>query len=128
MKTFVPFLKSGLITLSILLVLLTCGKAQTTTEFVFKNPTLVTGVADQDGAVYLFKNVAPGLDATVTIINRSSPAVILDTIDIAPGGGMGYDKALQPQLGIHGTVPANSSWWMKFQVNFLQSGKNKAAS
>jgi hypothetical protein len=127
MKTFVLFLKSGLIAAAFFLFF-TQLNAQNSTEFIFRNPVLVSGLADQDGAVYLFKNVAPGVDATVTVIGRSAPTVILDTIDIAPGGGMGYDKALQPQLGMHGTVPANSSWWMKFQVNFLQAGKKKSAA
>jgi hypothetical protein len=127
MKTFVPFLKTGLIATTFVLILANVN-AQNPTEFIFRNPVLVSGIADRDGAVYQFKNVAPGIDANVTVIGRSGPEVILDTIDIAPGGGMGYDKALQPQLGMHGTVPANASWWMKFQVNFLQAGKNKPAS
>jgi hypothetical protein len=94
----------------------------TTTEFVFKNAVLVSGVANQDGAVYLFRDVADNVDATVTVVGRSGPEVILDTIDIAPGGGMGFEKALQPQVGLHGTAPAYAKWWMKFKVNFFEAG------
>ena len=127
MKTALPLLRT-LLTILVLFIMTPEGNAQALTEFAFKNPVLISGVADQDGAVYKFKNVAPGVDATVTIIGRSGPEVVLDTIDIAPGGGMGYDKALQPQLGIHGTVAPYSNWWMKFQVNFMTAGKNNAVS
>lgn len=99
-------------------------------EFVFTNPVLVFGSSNQNGAIYRFNNIAPGYDAIVTILGRSAANVILDTIDVSPssGYGMGYDKALQPELGIHGNVPANSSWWMKFKVNFLKAGTYQPAS
>ena len=123
MKTALHFFKINLLVL--------CGffctaqlKAQTATEFVFKDAVLVSGLSNQDGTVYRFYNVAYNVDATVTIIGRSGPEVILDTIDIAPGGGMGFEKALQPQLGLHGTAPANERWWMKFKVIFYEAGTN----
>ena len=97
-------------------------------EFVFSKPVLVSGIPKKDGAVYRFNNIAPGYDATVTILGRSSQTVILDTIDVPGGGNMGFDKALQPQLGIPGWAPANSNWWMKFQMNFLKAGTNDPVS
>ena len=99
-------------------------------EFNFNSPQLIYGSPNQDGAVYRFYNIAPGYDATVRILGRSSSAVVLDTIDLSPtsGYGMGYEKALQPRLGIPGTTPANASWWMKFQIDFLKAGKNKSAN
>lgn len=127
MKTFVPFLKCGLLS-AVLMILYVITNAQTNTELVFTNAQLISGTSNQDGAVYKFNNVAAGIDAVVKIVSRSSQAVILDTIDVPPVNGMGFDKALQPQLGIHGNVPANSNWWMKFEVNFLQSGTNKSVT
>jgi len=128
MIRIVPVVKSVIVSMFLLIILGGAADAQTVTEFVFRSPTLISGLADQDGAVYKFTNVAPGIDATVTILGRSGPEVILDTIDIPLSNGMGYDKALQPQLGLHGTAPANTSWWMQFKVNFLKAGTTKAAS
>lgn len=39
---------------------------------------------------------------------------------------MGFDKGLQPQLGVQGNVPAFNNWWMKFQVNFVTAGTTNA--
>ncbi|MEO5681294.1 MAG: T9SS type A sorting domain-containing protein [Chitinophagaceae bacterium] len=126
MKRSLPF-QTTFITLGLLL-LMVHANAQTITEFVFRNPVLISGIADQDGAVYKFTNVAPGVDANVTVMGRSGPEVFLDTIDIPLSNGMGYDRALQPQVGLHGTAPANTSWWLKFKVNFLKAGTNKKAT
>src|SRR5438270_2686846 len=75
-------------------------------EFNFSSPVLISGSPNKDGAVYRFYNIAPGYDATVKILGRSSSIVTLDTIDLSPTSsyGMGYEKALQPQLGINGTT------------------------
>ena len=99
-------------------------------EFVFTNAKLVSGSSNQDGAVYRFNNIAPGYDATVAILGRSATNVVLDTIDVSPtsGYGMGFDKALQPKLGISGIVPPNTSWWMKFKVSFFEAGSNDEAN
>lgn len=126
MKRFLLFLKPAFVTLSTVLVFGHVINAQSTTEFVFRNPVLISGIADQDGAVYKFTNVAPGIDANVTVMGRSGPEVFLDTVDIPLSNGMGYDKALQPQVGLHGTAPANTSWWLKMKVNFVKSGTNHA--
>lgn len=88
-------------------------------ELVFQNPTLVSGTAGQNGAIYRFSNVANDLDATVKIVGRSSTSVVLSNIDVAD---MGWSKAFQPQLGILGNVPANSDWWMEFEMRFYKAG------
>ena len=90
-------------------------------ELVFQNPTLISGTAGQDGAVYKFSNVASSIDATVTIVARSSSAVVLTDIDVA---NLGWNKAFQPQLGIQGNVPANQDWWMDFEMHFYKAGTN----
>lgn len=111
---------------SILILLLAFSssvQSQTIPELVFKNPTLLSaaGTAGNDGAQYLFKNVGPNLDAVVTIISRSSSQVVLGSIDTV-GAGLGYDKSFQPVVGIPGTAPANTNWWMKFNITFFEGG------
>lgn len=88
-------------------------------ELVFQNPTLVSGVAGQDGAVYKFSNVASGIDARVKIVGRSSGSVVLKSIDTAT---LGWPKAFQPVLGIPGFVPTNQNWWMEFEMRFYEAG------
>ncbi len=100
--------------------------AQTIPELVFQNPVLQTGTAGADGATYLFQNVGPNLDAVVTIISRSGAGVILGNIDTV-GAGMGFDKSFQPVIGMPGTAPANTNWWMKFNIAFFEAGTNKKA-
>lgn len=97
------------------------GTNQVIPELVFQNPTLVAGVAGQDGAIYKFSNVASGIDAKVKIRKRSSSAVTLKEIDVSD---MGWTKAFQPQLGIAGYVPANQNWWMEFEMSFFKAGTN----
>jgi hypothetical protein len=88
-------------------------------ELIFQNPVLIAGEAGIDGAIYMFNNVATGIDATVTVKGRSSGSVTLTNIDVA---NMGFTKAFQPQLGIAGNVPANQDWWMDFEMCFLKAG------
>lgn len=111
---------------SILILLLAFSssvQSQTIPELIFKNPSLLSAVGTEgnDGAQYLFKNVGPNLDAVVTIISRSSSQVVLGSIDTV-GAGLGYDKSFQPVVGIPGTAPENTNWWMKFNITFFEGG------
>lgn len=103
-------------------LLLHSAFAQTAPELIFRNPTLESGTAGQDGAVYRFGNITTGIDGLLQIKGRSGTAVVLNNIDLP---NLGWDKALQPQLGITGNVPANQSWWMQFELKFVQSGTTK---
>ncbi|MGZ8557624.1 MAG: hypothetical protein ACXWWC_04805, partial [Chitinophagaceae bacterium] len=89
--------------------------SQTTNELVFKNPVLLSGTALQDGARYVFPNVTTGVDAVLEIKGRSGASVVVNNIDIT---SFGFDKALQPELGIPGTAPANANWWVDFEITF----------
>jgi hypothetical protein len=84
-------------------------------DYDFRNSTLVSGTALQVNAVYLFQNVKPGVDATVTITDMTG-GIYLSNID----GGSGYVEALQPVL----QVPANSSGYVELQIDFLVGGTN----
>ncbi|HEX4851818.1 MAG TPA: T9SS type A sorting domain-containing protein [Puia sp.] len=97
-------------------------------ELVFSHAYLQTGSgtqpAGEDGAVYIFPNVATDIDAIVTIKGRSNPKVTLSAIDLNgpvqdPQDGTGYDNAWQPQVAYNGgQAPANTNWWMEFEVSF----------
>ncbi|HLK27422.1 MAG TPA: hypothetical protein VKT28_02490, partial [Puia sp.] len=87
---------------------------------IFKNPALESGTAGSDGAVYRFSNVTSSVDALVTINGRSSNLVTLDTVDVT---STGWDKAFQPVVTYNkGNVKGPVSWWMEFQVTFVQGG------
>lgn len=90
-------------------------------ELVFTNPILISGTAGNDGAVYRYSNVAPGVDAQVKIKRRSSSSVVLLTLDAT---STGWSKAFQPQLGLNGIVTAGKNWWMEFEMKFFQAGTN----
>ena len=128
MKTILFLLKINVLAVVLLAMAAGLHAQSVPTEFTFTNAVLASGSPNADGAVYRFSNVAPGIDALVTIVGRSASNVVLDTIDIPPVSGMGFDNALQPQLGIKGNVPAFSNWWMKFQLNFVKAGTTKALS
>jgi hypothetical protein len=99
-------------------------------ELVFMNPQLKTGNGypgdGADGAVYIFSNVADGMDALVTIQGRSSSEVTLSNIDLKgpeqdPSGGTGLDNAWQPKVNFgDGSAAAHSSWWMEFRIVFVR--------
>jgi hypothetical protein len=114
-KTF-TFLKIATLTVAPLFVTMISFSQGLT----FTNPTLQSGTAGSDGAVYRFPNVMSNVDALVTINGRSSTLVTLDTIDVT---STGWDKAFQPVVTYNkGNVKGPISWWMEFQVTFVQSG------
>ena len=101
--------------LLILFILTISLKAFCQPDYDFRNSTLVSGTDRQIGAVYLFKNVKTGVDATVTILDITG-GVTLNTID----GGSGYVEALQPVL----QVAPNSSGYVEFRIDFLIANTN----
>ncbi len=125
MQTRLPFSsvrRSSLILVFLLNLLMSANSySQIIPELSFSNPSLKSGTAGANDAVYLFANVAPGIDAEVTILGRSSSAVVLSNIDTT-GAGLGYPKAFQPVIGIPGVAPANTSWSMDFELSFYKSG------
>ncbi|MBC7828456.1 MAG: hypothetical protein H7122_11970 [Chitinophagaceae bacterium] len=95
--------------------------AQEIPELIFSNPILESGTDLQDGAKYRFSNTAPGVDAIVEIRKRSASNVVINNIDLTI---FGWDKAFQPELGIHGTVAPYQNWWVEFEVRFVKAGTN----
>ena len=103
-------------------------------ELVFMDGVLKTGPGTQpagsDGAVYIFHNVTNNVDALIMINGRSSSHVSLSSIDLIgpnedPVHGTGYDNSWQPRVAYDGgNAPANQSWWMEFQISFVQHSDN----
>jgi hypothetical protein len=120
MKTTPPFRKHLLAPLLLLLIVNSNVKAQTS-ELVFNNYAIVpgTGSAGQDGTEYRFYNVTTSVDAVLKIVSRSAANVVINSIDITTDG---WNKSLQPELGVNGNVGANQNWWVKFNLKFYQSG------
>lgn len=117
MKQFVHnAFKKAALALAAFLLLYTAS-AQTSLALVFRNPVLEQGIAGDDGAVYRFGNITDGVDGLLKIKKRSDAAVVLEDIDVA---GIGWEQALQPRLGVSGSVRGNSVWWMQFELLFVQ--------
>lgn len=102
MKTFLPFTKLICAVALIVSFFTSSVSAQTggllTNGLSFDNPDLQTGWSTDKkvGAVYLFEDVAPGVDARLSIDSLVNGARIV-TID-DNSNGLGYKDALQPEV------------------------------
>ena len=81
---------------------------------VFKNPTLITASTTdkKKGAVYLFSNVAPGINAKVSIDDLVNGASIKKIDDNS--GGLGYTDAFQPEIQIGGLGESYALFTVRF--------------
>lgn len=118
--------KNYLYTLLAALLLVFQANAQTTDfqeipEMVFMNPKLVSGTANKQGAVYRFSAVAKDMDCIVKLVKFSGSNVVMKTID---NNTYGWSKAFQPEFGVK-TVKPNQTWWIDFQMTFVETGTNK---
>lgn len=95
-------------------------------ELIFMNPTLVSGTALKEGAVYRFANVAPGIDGNIKLKKFSRPDIVMKSVDLykdpVTGQNFGWEKALQPNFGLAGNVATNQDWFIDFELTFLKSG------
>src|SRR6185503_20260438 len=91
----------------LLLLLSLAGYAQP--DYVFKNPTLISGTDKQIGAKYRFPFVKPGVDGIITITDMKKLTVA--NID----GPSGFDEAFQPVID----VAAKSKGYVEFQLDFV---------
>lgn len=126
MKSTLQFRKQ-LVTLTVftaVLALTVPVMAQNSNELKFENSSLYSGAPGEDNAVYLFPDVNATMDAHVKIKGRSSSAVSLNSIDLT---STGFGKAFQPQLN-RGSVSSATSWWMEFEIKFVNKGTPDAAS
>lgn len=82
---------------------------------VFKNPTLKSGTDLQKGAVYLFTNVAQGINATVAVTDFVNGASLKKIDDNS--GGLGYTDAFQPEVQIGGKGES----YALFTISFIDA-------
>lgn len=83
------------VTLPVLMLMLIFQSVSAQPDYSFKNPTRLSGTNLQQGTVYLFEDVKPGVDARMTL-SFISPGVTLTQLD----GGSGYPETLQPTVQI----------------------------
>ncbi len=113
MKTFFTLVAALLINLA--------AFCQTGSELIFQNPVLVSGTANQQGAMYRFSNITTGVDAEIKIKKFSRNDIVMSTID---NSALGWNKAFQPQFGLSGTVAPFQDWHIDFEMTFYQAGTN----
>lgn len=85
-------------------------------DYTFKNPSLISGTALQNGAKYKFPSVKTGVDAIVTVKSQTGGITLTD-ID---NNSTGFDEAFQPYIN----VGKNSSGYVEFQIDFVNSANN----
>jgi len=119
MKTFVPFKKRILKCLLLVPVNLAFlfAQGQSSTSFVFNNPTLQSGTDLQAGARYLFSYVQPTVDAVVSIDSLVNGAKVNQIDDNS--NGTGYKDAFQPAIQSGGVTGVS---YVVFTINFYVHG------
>ena len=81
----------------------------------FHSPVLISGTENQIGAIYLFPNVLPGVDANIEIVTFVGGAALWNIDDSA---GIGYYDAFQPYV----VAPPNTVSWMDWRITFKVAG------
>ena len=127
MKTIVPnnrLINGLLLIVSVLLFSLNL-QAQTgvTTNAKLNfsaDPVLISGTKNQEGAKYKYENVAPGLDAILSIDSLVGGATI-KTVDDNTGKNGGYIEGLQPQIT---SGPDIGYSYAIFTISFKTTGTN----
>lgn len=109
----------GLLLLIGSMLLPNLASAQTFPDFTVV-PTLQSGTALQQGAVYRFASVLPGIDALVTLAQFSSTTVAMINID----DNTIFPERFQPVITCAGTAAANASTscYIRFDFSFVQTG------
>lgn len=94
-------------------------------ELVFSNPINESGTPGADNAVYRFGLISSQHDALVKISGRSDSNVSLSNIDLT---STGFGKAFQPQVKYSGTLSAGMSYWIEFEITFVNKSTATLAS
>ncbi len=94
------------ISISLVMLIKSAGAQCTPPDLSFVSPTLVEGVALQEGAVYKFANVSPGIDCFLTLLKFNGGATLTSMENV----GLGYNDAWQPIINGPGAPVGNKSW------------------
>ena len=94
-------------------------QAQTGPDFIAA-PVLVSGTDLQQGAVYRFANVLPGIDALVTLAQFNNVTALVQVDNPAT-----FPARFQPVIRC--TLVSNTTCWVRFDFQFVVSGGNTPA-
>ncbi|MEP6725028.1 MAG: hypothetical protein ABJC98_04385 [Bacteroidota bacterium] len=81
----------------------------------FHSPVLIEGTDNQVGAVYLFSEVMPGVDANIKVTDLVGGAVLYNIDDST---GAGYYDAFQPYV----VAAANATSYLDWEITFKVAG------
>ena len=87
----------------------------------FHSPVLIAGTDNQVGAVYLFPEVMPGVDANIKIAGFTGGAQLYNIDDST---GIGYYDAFQPYV----VAPAGSVSYVDWEITFKVAGTSNDTS
>jgi hypothetical protein len=87
----------------------------------FHSPVLISGTDLQPGAVYLFPEVMPGVDANIKIVDFVGGAELYNIDDTT---GAGYYDAFQPYV----VAPADSVSYVDWEITFKVEGTSTDTS
>jgi hypothetical protein len=93
--------------------------ALTPWDFIMANPTLESGSALQEGAIYRFPGAKYGVDVLVQIVD-----LVDATLTEIDATSTGFFEAFQPFI----TIDGNSSGYAEFQFTFVQAGTSTPVS
>ncbi len=98
-------------------------KAQCVTPGLkFANPTLVSGTALSEGAIYKFPDITTGIDCYIKLVKFNGGATLISM----ETPGQGYPDAWQPIINGPGTPSGNKSW-IDWEISFkTTAGANYA--
>ena len=118
-------LVTALVCLLASLAFSTAANAQTFINFS-GTPALVSGTALQQGAVYRYTAVLPGIDAVVTLAQFASTTVAMLNLD----DNATLPQRFQPVITCAGTAAtnANTLCYIKFDFAFFQTATNIPAN
>ena len=109
--THIKYLVTGLI-------ILITSQVVAQPDYVFTGGVLESGTDLQIGASYRFKDVKPGIDGIITILDMTG-GMTLNQLD----GPSGFDEAFQPYINCVG----GQSGYVEFQLDFVLGGTNTPA-
>ena len=122
MKTSILLLKKQLLVAALLLSIgslfsITLKAQCSAPTMTFHSPVLVSGTDGLQGAVYLFSDVLPGVDAHIEVLGLYGGATLYNIDDST---GIGYYDAFQPYVG----AAPNDSSYIDWKITFKVGGTN----
>lgn len=122
MKTSILLLKKQLLVAALLLSIgslfsITVKAQCSAPTMTFHSPVLISGTDGLQGAVYLFADVLPGVDAHIEVLGLYGGATLYNIDDSA---GIGYYDAFQPYVG----AAPNDSSYIDWKITFKVGGTN----